>query len=709
MMRYIDDGTRIMSSIQKINSDLKNNGNWLRIGHINARSVPKHIHEIRRIAIKCGFDILAVSETFIKEHTPSDRCHIEGYNIYKLNRTHTTQGGVCFFVKDTISVKVLETPIAITQNTRAPEILGITVKINTVEIALLTVYKTPKLHHTSLDHITDYITDICCRFEHNIILGDFNINMLDTASPSFRYLKSNITEPLSLTQIVNKSTRITQKTNTLIDLILTSFPENCRGQGAADLPGISDHHIVYMNYAITKPQVTKKQISRRNFKNFNETNFLSDCSNVAWDNINLFAEEDVDNKAELLRKMFSEVVDKHAPMVTSIIKQKRDSWITKKIDKAMDKRDKLKNKANRTGKDKDQREFKQYRNKVSHMIRKAQKQYYNKEINDCIKNPKLFYNNIKKNGIIENKKQKAECRHDASYINQVFLENNNKKEDETKINEEIRSILQNVNHQGEKFKFRTVTEAEIKKIIKSLKSNSSGHDDISASFIKIAVDHIKKPLTKIINDSLKHRKFPTNWKKAIVKPIPKIPTATLPTDFRPISLLTIFSKICEKAVTFQIIRYLEVNNKNDKNQSAYKPRHSTNTALLNITDDLYDAIDDSELTIIVLLDYSKAFDTINHRLLYAKLQDLGFDATAISWIASYLTERKQKVKTNTDESGWESVNNGVPQGSVLGPLLFSIMVHDISKCIKNGKYHMYADDTQMYYRLHISQILDTNQ
>ena len=601
----------------------------------------------------------------------------------------------------------METPLVISQNPNAPEIVCVIATINKIKIAIITVYRSPKLPYTSIELISDHITDICCRYEHNIILGDFNINQLDKKSPMFKHFYSNITQPLSLTQVVTKSTRITQQSETLIDLILTSFPENCRGQGATDLPGISDHHMVYMNYAVAKPKAEKKMVTRRDQRNFAQEDFLADCSNTDWDRINIFAENDVENKVKLVEKMFGDIVNKHAPMKTFIEKHKQSNWITKKIEKAMDKRDKLKHKANMTGKNEDNRAFKIHRNKVSHMVRKAQKKYFNTEINKCIKNPKLFYNNIKKNGIIENKKHKAECRHSATYINQVFLENNNKKVDDAKINNEIQTILQNTKNHTNTFKFREVSIFEIKKIIKSLKSNSSGHDDISSFFIKTAIDYIAAPLCTIINASLKHRIFPENWKKAVVKPIPKISGATLPTDFRPISLLTIFSKICEKAACFQIINFLEENNKNDKNQSAYKRNHSTGTALLSITDDLYDAIDDSEFTILVLLDYSKAFDTINHRVLYAKLRDLGFDFSAISWICSYLTDRKQKVKTTTDESGWETIKNGVPQGSVLGPLLFSILVHDISRCIKNGKYHMYADDTQMYYRLHITKIRDT--
>lgn len=700
-------GTNIFAPIQKINYDLKNNNNFLRVGHLNARSVPKHIFEIRRIAKKCDFDIIGVSETFIKEHTPLDRCNIDNYTLYKLNRTHTTQGGVGIFVKNNIKTRVIETPVEITNNKNAPEVLGIVVTINRIQIAIITVYRTPKLPYTSLGYISDYITDICCRYEHNIILGDFNINQLDTTSPQFKYFRENITEPLSLTQIVNKSTRITQKTNTLIDLILTSFPENCRGSGATEVSGISDHHMVYMNYAVAKPKIEKKMVTRRNLRNFCKENFLTDCENTPWNRINIFAEEDVENKATLLEEMFGKLIDKHAPMVTFIEKHKQDNWINKKIEKSWDKRDKLKTKWNRSGKDEDKKIFKEYRNKVSHMVRRAQKKYYNQEINNCIKNPSQFYNNIKKNGIVENKKHKSECRHSATYINQIFLQNNNGVVNDDKVNEEIRSVLQNSGNHENQFTFREVSSLEVKKIIKSLKSNSSGHDNITSFFVKLAIDHITNPLVNIINSSLLHRKFPENWKRAIVKPIPKIPNAVLPTDFRPISLLTTFSKICEKAATYQMIYFLEQNNKRDKNQSAYRSNHSTTTALLNISDDIYDALDDSELTILVLLDYSKAFDTINHRLLFAKLKSLGFASSAISWICSYLTDRKQKVKTSRDESGWETIKNGVPQGSILGPLLFTIMVYDIQQCIKNGKYHMYADDTQIYYKLHLNQIHDT--
>ena len=134
----------------------------------------------------------------------------------------------------------------------------------------------------------------------------------------------------------------------------------------------------------------------------------------------------------------------------------------------------------------------------------------------------------------------------------------------------------------------------------------------------------------------------------------------------------------------------------DDYQSPYKQYYSMTTALLDITDNIYKALDNCEVVILVLLDYSKAFDCANHRLILAKLKAMGFKNSALDLLLSYLSERCQQVKTNTHKSEWLGTRNGVPQGSILGPLLFTILVSDLHNMIKNCKYHCYADDTQIY-------------
>ena len=217
------------------------------------------------------------------------------------------------------------------------------------------------------------------------------------------------------------------------------------------------------------------------------------------------------------------------------------------------------------------------------------------------------------------------------------------------------------------------------------------------SMVFLGITESVYAFTEILNASFKYNKFPERWKKALVKPLPKITNPVTASDYRPISLLSTFSKVVEKIAVKQMVEYLKNTGYLDNLQSAYKQSHSTITALLNVTDNIYEALENSELTFLVLLDYSKAFDCANHRLIIAKLKAAGFKNEALQWVNSYLSGRSQKVVVGSEESEWASCINGVPQGSVLGPLLFTVLVSDIGDAIKRGRYHLYADDTQLFY------------
>ena len=211
------------------------------------------------------------------------------------------------------------------------------------------------------------------------------------------------------------------------------------------------------------------------------------------------------------------------------------------------------------------------------------------------------------------------------------------------------------------------------------------------------------------NISFEHHAFPDRWAKAIIKPIQKIPNPLKPSDFRPISLLPTLSKILEKLANRQMVKYLIEHCLLDTNQSAYKEFHSTTTALVKITDDILESMEDSEVTLLIFLDFSKAFDTVNRRLLLEKLKILGFDTSSVKWINSYLSNRYQSVKMGDTFSEWKLIKNGVPQGSILGPLLFTILTSDMRKCFRFGNYHEYADDTSEYKNCTAENINDSIQ
>ena len=389
-------------------------------------------------------------------------------------------------------------------------------------------------------------------------------------------------------------------------------------------------------------------------------------------------------------------------------------WLTEEIKNTMENRDRYKNKFNTQKRNNDSKNDLDYtyniyqglRNKVSHMVRSAKIKMFDNLINSKLVQPKDFHNALKKNNVVEGKSGgTTHTTISPSTLNKSFLANNNANVDEEKISNEINKILEHTSHPN--FNFQEVTENEIRKTLKSIKTNACGVDNISAYFIKLSIDQTIKPITDIINNSFRTNNFPSRWKMALVKPLPKISTPSEPSDYRPISLLPAISKIIEKIAAKQMINYLKEKCLLDEYQSAYKHGHGTLTALLNITDDIYDAFENSEVTLLVLLDYSKAFDCANHRLIIAKLKKFGFHNEALHWVESYLSDRSQKVCAGDDTSNWEQIKNGVPQGSILGPLLFTILISDINKVIKNGKYHLYADDTQLYYRCSLNNLLDT--
>ena len=386
------------------------------------------------------------------------------------------------------------------------------------------------------------------------------------------------------------------------------------------------------------------------------------------------------------------------------VTHKSSPWINEEICNIMSKRDKIKAKYNVTKDNLTFDSYKSHKNKVNHMTRKAKINYFDEVINSKINNTKDFWAALKKLLVVsETTNSPLICS--AAVLNKTFLENNNAPIDSNLIDAEINKIRQNII--PSQFQFICATEVDVIKCIRSVSTKSCGIDGISIEFLKLCIPYCIPALTHIINFSLEQCKFPSKWKKAIIKPLNKCPNPAYPTDYRPVSILSVLSKMLEKVVYSQVSEYLVNNNLLDLYQSGFRKYHSTTTALLKITDDMFNAIDQSEVSFLVLLDYSKAFDTVNHRLLLAKMEKLGLSEFVLSWFSSYLTDRSQKVVTKWDESGWDGMNNGVPQGSVLGPLLFSIMVCDLKESVNNGKYHMYADDTQLYCHSHIENLNDT--
>jgi hypothetical protein len=362
--------------------------------------------------------------------------------------------------------------------------------------------------------------------------------------------------------------------------------------------------------------------------------------------------------------------------------------------------------------------YKNYKREVKHELRLAEREYVEQQIRNNPKNTSCIWKTIR--ACIP--KRSVSCK---SYI----------KDDKTvakSFNEFFTSIGQNTTEkirllagqsnydltrpsfvprcypEQKQFSFRSVNCDEVEKVINSMPTGKApGNDKITVRVLKNCLSSILPTLTSLINNSFTTGTFPTIWKMSEVIPILKQGDHEEPDNNRPISLLPIISKVCERLALNQFIPYLELHERLSDKQSGNKKLHSTETSLVHITDIILKAIDQKKLTAIVLLDMSKAFDSVNHDILLDKLKDVGASRSALKWFTSYLSDRKQAVRINSTLSDALTTASGVPQGSILGPLLFTIYVNDLPTVPQNSSPECYVDDTKLYMSFPIHECDNT--
>jgi len=249
------------------------------------------------------------------------------------------------------------------------------------------------------------------------------------------------------------------------------------------------------------------------------------------------------------------------------------------------------------------------------------------------------------------------------------------------------------------FTFKLVTVEEVSKLLQNLPVNkATGLDNYQAKLLKLASSGISRSLTFILNMSLTTGQFPSDWKRAKISALHKKGSKLDTGNYRPISILPIVSKIMEKIVHQQLYCYLDDQNLLSQAQSGFRKSFSTQTSLHRLTEYIFEALNNSEVVGMVAIDLQKAFDTVNHSILLQKLDHYGVRHVPLKWFTSYLSNRSQVTYVNNVISDMGFIRTGVPQGSILGPLLFILYINDLPGCLRKCEANMYADDTAFYFR-----------
>lgn len=670
--------------------------------------------QFKEVILDLDLDIIGVTETWLRPDTPDTAVDIPGYTFMRKDRTSidpnctTRGGGVGVYIRNSIRIRPISC-IPRQENEVGIEQLWIQAQLKRRNISIGVGYKAPHVNYAAISGLDTNLSNLQMASDNIIFMGDFNINLLERDKPDAKFLLKYL-EKHNLSQIIKDPTRITASTSTLIDHIYIQDSIPLIGTQVLDLSSvvnergacITDHHMVTCTLKYHTPKVITRNWKGRNFNRVNLEDLREFNSGVNWSEG--IAAVEIDEKVAILNNHIIQVADKFAPIQSVTTSKSSSPWITGTIQDVCKLKKKALLKYRKSLQRVDWNSYTNIRNYLSGMVRREKRAYIINHLTSSRYSPKAFWNNLKEWDI--HRKPRVQCElpdelQDPDVVNTYYINaaGNIRISDEV-MNSYAQKCSTNDEDKGSKFHLRKTTTSEVISILSRIKTNAIGVDGVSRKMIQLCLPHCASAITDIVNFSITSHTFPTSWKEGIIRPIPKIPSPKEPKDLRPITILTTLSKVLEKVIYKQLIQFLEKENKIPDIQSGFRRNRSTTTALLSITDDILRNIDKSEVTSLVLLDFSRAFDTLNHELLLAKMKALNLSEEAIRWFGTYLSARTQRVelvvKSNNITSKSMQIPSGVPQGSVLGPLLFIVYTADLEEIVTGCQIHQFADDTQIY-------------
>ena len=682
--------------------------------HINIRSVSKNVEKLKLLLsnINYEFSMISLTETWCSDDAfyNNTEYDLPGYYSIHQERKYKRGGGICVFIKNNFIFKQRK-DLSISDEDNETLSVEIVNK-NTKNIIVNTCYRPPNSKIRSLkSHVTNIFNQLHKQNKKMFFVGDFNINSLDYSTNTKVKNFIDLMFSKGMLSVINKPTRVSKGSATCIDHIYTNSFVNKEQLSGIITTDISDHFPVFIvdkNVKLTNyPDSIKKQI-----RVFNEQSikcFKRSLSMTDWTIVLETRDPNLSYNAFL--KQFLKIYEKCFPIKTINIKRKQllSPWVTKGLSKSSKQKQKLYVKFLKHPTYAHEERYKNYKNLFEKLKNKSKIQHFStllkkhqnnsketwKVMKDAIGKSKLLKDDFPRKLIINNK-ENFNQHEIASYFNNFFTNIGSNlaakiphsERHFTSYMEKSNNILETVN----------VSIEELEKAFSTLKINKAcGFDDINPNIVKVSYEELKIPLFHICKNSLDFGIYPDEMKIAKIKPLYKSGDSDIVSNYRPISILPVFSKLLERIMYNRVYKHITKNNLLYEKQLGFQNNCSTEYAILQLTKEIHESFDKKEFTLGVFIDLSKAFDTVNHDILLTKLQYFGLNNKYIKWFTSYLNNRKQFVcYGDRNNSSREIINCGVPQGSILGPLLFLLYVNDLCNASEIVKPIMFADDTNIF-------------
>ena len=658
--------------------------------HVNIRSLTRSKLLAIQSSFSNNYDIITLSETYLHTGVSDDVFRIQGFHDIIRKDRDGHGGGVAVYIRDNIAYKRL-------YEFDSPSLEALWLSINTIEgkVLFCCCYRPPDRNDfwMDFDNTLENIKQ-SNNYKYMFILGDLNA---DFNSSNGRKLLQ-LCNDNNLHYLVNEPTRITANSQTVLDQILSNAPNFISNVTVSPPLSTNDHCTVSatINFKIQKKESFYRHVWL--FKDANFDQFRQDLMDTNFDSI--FVTDNVDDVCRAWSDKFLTVAKKAIPNRTILVRPNDSPWYTSKLRLMKRKMLRLFRKFKNSRSDNNWEGYKRSRNEYQHALDVAEEDYKNTLTSSLAsgKNTKLWWRTVKNllgkgsfrslppleynNTFLTDDKDKATA------FNNFFLSHSN-------INTNT-AHLPPTNNVDEKLISVSVTEQEVYDLINSLDtSKATGPDGIGPKLLREAGYTIVPSLTKLFNLCLDCAQFPSMWKLANVLPLYKKGDASDVGNYRPVSLLSCTSKLLERVVFKNLFNYIRDNNILTPHQSGFQSGDSTTHQLSYLYHVFCKALDSKKDVRIVFCDISKAFDRVWHDGLLYKLSKIGVGGKLLQFLKHYLSERQQCVVVQGQTSEPGNVKAGVPQGSVLGPLLFLVYINDLTNDIVSN-IKLFADDTSLY-------------